>query len=150
MRTLILVAMLMAAMAVTGEPPAFQFTKNTLAWSLPWEDDWVTAVAFLPGGDRVLSGSEDMTLKLWDARTGELVRTFQGQGEQGAVRSVALSPDGSLAASGSGEEPAEDEAGDALGAEMIAEDSPLAPSKPPLLGAGRRPLHPPDRPDGQS
>ena len=35
-------------------------------------------VAFSPDGGRMLSGSLDKTIKLWDAATGALVRTFEG------------------------------------------------------------------------
>jgi WD40 repeat protein len=38
----------------------------------------VSAVAFSPDGGRVLSGSHDNTVKLWDAATGALIRTFAG------------------------------------------------------------------------
>jgi WD40 repeat protein len=47
----------------------------------------------------VLSGSGDRTIKLWDAATGALLRTFQGHSEQ--VNSVAFSPDGARVLSGS-------------------------------------------------
>ena len=44
----------------------------------------VSSVAFSPdGGVRVLSGSFDGTLKLWDAASGHLMRTFEG-----AIRSA--------------------------------------------------------------
>jgi WD40 repeat protein len=36
------------------------------------------SVAFSPDGARVLSGSADRTLKLWDVATGALIRTFDG------------------------------------------------------------------------
>ena len=52
----------------------------------------VTSVAFSPDGRSILSGSWDHTLKLWDAATGKVLRTFEGQPE--AVNSVAFSPDG--------------------------------------------------------
>jgi serine/threonine protein kinase len=52
----------------------------------------VMSVAFSPDGRFILSGSMDKTLKLWDAATGNEVRTFTGAG--GFVRCVAFSPDG--------------------------------------------------------
>jgi len=59
----------------------------------------VTSVAFSPDGTRVLSGSGDKTIKLWDAATGALIRTFAGHSYR--VSSVAFSTDGSRVLSGS-------------------------------------------------
>ncbi|MBF0425384.1 MAG: pentapeptide repeat-containing protein [Magnetococcales bacterium] len=61
--------------------------------------DSVQAVAFSPDGTTLLSGSDDHTLKLWDARTGQCLHTLQEH--QAAVRSVAFSPDGAMLLSGS-------------------------------------------------
>ena len=47
----------------------------------------------------MLSGSGDKTLKLWDAATGALLRTFEGHSD--VVNSVAFSPDGTRVLSGS-------------------------------------------------
>src|SRR6478752_3096775 len=52
----------------------------------------VYSVAFSTDGTRLLSGSEDKTLKLWDTTTGQLIRTFEGHSS--GVRSVAFLPDG--------------------------------------------------------
>jgi WD40 repeat protein len=52
----------------------------------------VKSVAFSPDGQRILTGSDDKTARLWDARTGQLLTTLIGHKE--GVWSVAFSPDG--------------------------------------------------------
>ena len=43
--------------AVRSEWPNTRFDKATLAWTLPWDADWVTAVAFLGPHRRVAAGN---------------------------------------------------------------------------------------------
>jgi WD40 repeat protein len=56
-------------------------------------------VAFSPDGTKIISGSSDHTIRLWDAVTGVLLRVFSGH--TGRIYSVAASPSGSMIVSGS-------------------------------------------------
>jgi len=59
----------------------------------------MTSVAFSPNSSIIVSGSNDKTIKIWDAKSKTLVTTLEGHSE--VVTSVAFNPDGSLLASGS-------------------------------------------------
>ena len=59
----------------------------------------IKSVAFSPDSKLLASGSEDNTVRLWDVKTGQLLRTLEEH--TGDVSSVAFSPDGKLLASGS-------------------------------------------------
>jgi WD40 repeat protein len=59
----------------------------------------VTALAFSPNGQWLASGSDDTTVRMWDAGSG--FAYFQPfTGHSGAVTGVAFSPDGQMLASG--------------------------------------------------
>ncbi|MCI4627172.1 MAG: hypothetical protein L3V56_14585, partial [Candidatus Magnetoovum sp. WYHC-5] len=55
--------------------------------------------SYSPDGKKVLSGSSDNTLKLWDVETGKEEKEFVGHKD--AVRSCSYSPDGKKVLSGS-------------------------------------------------
>ena len=59
----------------------------------------VHGVAFFPDGRRIVSGSADQTVKIWDSATGECLLTINGHSHR--VLAVAISPDGKLIASAS-------------------------------------------------
>ena len=54
--------------------------------------DLIYCVAISPDGKRIVSGSADQTVKVWDAATGQEALSLKGHTD--GVSSVAFSPDG--------------------------------------------------------
>ncbi len=61
----------------------------------------VKSVAWTPDGKKIASGSDDETIKVWNARTGQCVSTLRGDKR---INCVAFSPDGKILAAGDGSE----------------------------------------------
>ena len=59
----------------------------------------VNSIVFSPDGSTFATGSDDNTIRLWDANTRQHKTSFVGHTD--AVNSVAFSPDGNRLASGS-------------------------------------------------
>ncbi|KAF7360002.1 WD40 repeat-like protein [Mycena venus] len=74
-------------------------TVNPVTALFEGHSDTVTGVAFSPDGERIVSGSHDNTLRVWNSRTGALVAGPIQHGDK--VWSVAFSPDGEQIVSGS-------------------------------------------------
>mgnify|MGYP002629194182 CR=1 FL=1 len=72
-------------------PPKFK--------SLDGHDGPVRTVAFSQDGSRIISGSQDNTIRLWDAEGGQLLKSFRGH--DGAVRTVAFAENDQVILSGS-------------------------------------------------
>ncbi|KAG8720833.1 hypothetical protein FRC09_008911 [Ceratobasidium sp. 395] len=73
--------------------------EPVVAQPLPGHTNWVYSVTYSPDGAYIASGSEDRTIRIWDAHTGKPI----GQPltvDTGEVWSVAYSPDGAYIASG--------------------------------------------------
>ena len=79
----------------SGKPENWPAIQNILAG----HSRAVKSVAFSPDGSRIVSGSWDSTIRLWDAETGDAIGKLKGH--PGFVFSVAFSPDGSRIVSGS-------------------------------------------------
>jgi WD40 repeat protein len=62
----------------------------------------MNAVAFSPDSSLLASASNDETVRLWNAGTGQEVQKLEGHTR--SVNAVAFSPDGSLLASASDDE----------------------------------------------
>ncbi|MGC1307851.1 MAG: WD40 repeat domain-containing protein [Phormidesmis sp.] len=54
----------------------FDLIRDRLSNPLSGHSDYISFLEFSPSGDTLLSGSWDRTIKLWNAQTGELVRSF--------------------------------------------------------------------------
>ena len=78
------------------------YTKFQCLQNLMGHSDWVESVAYSPDGTKIISGSDDKTVKIWDANTGECLKTLEGHSNY--VNSVAYSPDGSKIISGSNDD----------------------------------------------
>lgn len=89
--------------------PGTRFQNNVRLWNLisrteirtipapdqtdkDFHEQFVTSVAFAPDGQTILSGSDDATVRLWNAETGRQLYCFHGHTNR--VKCVAYSPDG--------------------------------------------------------
>lgn len=76
--------------------PQMEDSWASLIQTLTGHSDSVWAVAFSPDSKQIASGSYE-TIKLWNARTGNLQKTIAGH--SGSVRAIAFSPDSKQIAS---------------------------------------------------
>jgi WD40 repeat protein len=61
--------------------------------------DKVSSVSFNRDGSKIVSGSEDETIKIWDGSSEDLLNTLEGHPDK--VTSVSFNRDGSKIVSGS-------------------------------------------------
>jgi len=78
--------------------PAIDFNKAQAAWSLRWEDDWVSAVAFVGNSRRLVAGNQLGALLVWDLPekpgTQELLPVRRLDGHTNVITKLLPLPDG--------------------------------------------------------
>jgi len=98
------VAILIAVGTLFGSADAQEApTEPMLALDAGGHTNIVDQLCFTPDGKELISVSWDKTIRLWDVRTGELLRVLRppiGPNRGGALYAAALSPDGRTLAVG--------------------------------------------------
>jgi DNA-binding beta-propeller fold protein YncE len=73
-------------------------TRGSLQREMPRHDGILRALTVTPDGNRLVSGGDDRTVRVWDLASGRLQRTLHGHSD--SVRAVAVTPDGRRIVSG--------------------------------------------------
>ncbi len=91
------IAILIIFLSVCLTDTVAQITNPILRLNTKMHTSRIRRISTDAAGKYLLTVSEDKTAKLWNAATGELIRTFRppiGQGDEGKLYAGAISPDG--------------------------------------------------------
>ncbi|CEL56956.1 Vegetative incompatibility protein HET-E-1 OS=Podospora anserina GN=HET-E1 PE=4 SV=1 [Rhizoctonia solani AG-1 IB] len=80
-----------------------RYTGNAVIEPITGHRSWIRSAEFSPDGKRLVSGSDDFTVRIWDAQTGKqlVVCGDNDASHSNIVTSVGFSPNGLFVASGS-------------------------------------------------
>jgi WD40 repeat protein len=95
---------LMPESLISGDLSGDLWLKPTwnLQQTISAHSDWVRCLSFTPEGSKLVSGSFDKTIKVWQLKDGTAIHTLTDHLK--GVFALAVSPDGKLLASGSWDE----------------------------------------------
>ncbi|KAK2829856.1 hypothetical protein FQN49_007191 [Arthroderma sp. PD_2] len=82
----------------TGILQVWELTTGKLRHVIDGHFKYITSVAFSPDDNKIVSGSDDGTVRIWDVTTGHRIQAFS---HSSSINDVAFSPNSDIVASGS-------------------------------------------------
>jgi len=82
-----------ALIAKNNKASLWEWMQGKLIKTFSGDENALVSACFSPDGSRILTGSVDGTVKVWDRNSGREIQSFKVESERG-LKSAAFSPDG--------------------------------------------------------